>query len=219
MTESSYRRIPVYILADTSSSMEGDSIEALNNGLKALKEELMRNPDAIESGFVSLITFGGENARVVCPLTEIKDFKPPTLVASGLTPFGDAMKKLNEAIDKEVRIRDANYKSDYKSIVFVFTDGNPTDDGWREAVETLRERQDRKVATIITLGCGSAANEEVIKFISNREKDLAIKSEELSPTIISAYFKAISQSMGNVAEHGVLDRGIFEEELEDVKIL
>lgn len=219
MTESSFRRVPVYILADTSGSMTGAPIEAVNNHLKVLKDVLMSNPVSIETAFVSLITFGGENARVVCPLTEIVDFEPPILEASGLTPLGDAMKKLNEAIDKEVRIRDENYKGDYKPLVYVLTDGGPNDDGWREAIEAVKKRINRKVTITITLGCGPEVDEEVIKFISSGKDDIAIKAEEMNSEIISKFFEKMSQSIASVGERGEFEKRIYEEELGDVKIL
>lgn len=219
MTESSFRRVPVYILADTSSSMMGAPIEAVNNHLKVLKDALMSNPLAIETAFISLITFGGENARVVCPLTEIGDFEPPILEASGLTPLGDAMKKLNKAIDKEIQIRDENYKGDYKPLVYILTDGCPTDDGWREAVEEVKKRPNRKVAVIVTLGCGPDVDEEAMKFISNRKSDIAIRAEEMNSEIISKFFEKMSQSIASVGERGEFEKRIYEEELGDIKIL
>ena len=194
MIESSYRRIPVYILVDTSGSMKGAPIEALNNQLKELKDALMSDPFAIESAWFSLITFGGGNARVVCPLTNVVNFEPPILEASGLAPLGDAMKKLNECIDKEVQLRDENYKGDYKPLVYVLISGCPTDDGWREAVEAVKNRINRKVATTVTLGCGSEVDEEVIRFISSGKDDIAIKGEGMIPEI-SSLFKLMSQSI------------------------
>ena len=197
MIESSCRRIPVYILADTSGSMEGAPIEALNNQLKGLKDVLMCDPFAIESVSIGLITFGGENARVVCPLTNLVNFEFPFLEASGLAPLGDAMKKLNECIDKEVQVRDVNYKGDYKPLVYVLISGCPTDDGWREAVEAVKNRINRKVGITVTLGCGPEVDEEVIKFISSGKDDIAIKGEEMTmtPEIIPSIFKVMSQSI------------------------
>ena len=193
MTESSFRRVPIYILVDTSSSMAGALIEATNSGLRLLKYELMNNACAIELAFISIITFGGGGARVVCPLTDIMDFEPPVLTASGVTSLGDAMKKLNEAIDKEVRIRDGNYKSDYMPYVFLLIAGSPNEYRWQEAVEAVKNRQNRKVSSIITLCCSPAVNEEVIKSIPNREQDIIIiKCKKLNPEIILTYFKKLS---------------------------
>ena len=219
MIESSYSRVPVYILADTSGSMEGAPIEALNNQLNGLKDALMSDPFAIESASIGLITFGGKKARVVCPLTEIADFEPPILEASGLTPLGDAMKKLNECIDEEVQLRDENYKGDYKPLVYVLTDGRPNDDGWREAVEAVKNRTNRKVAITVTLGCGLEVDENVLSFISSGENDIAIKGEEMTPDIISSFFKVMSQSIASVSENGEFDKRIYEEELQDLTFI
>ena len=218
MIESSFRRIPVYILADTSGSMEGAPIEALNNQLKGLKDVLMSDPFAIESAWVSLITFGGKYASVVSPLTEIVHFEPPFLEASGLTSLGAAMKKLNECIDKEVQVRDENYRGDYKPLVYVLTDGRPDDDGWREAVETVKNRTNRKVAVTITIGCGPEVDEEVINFISSGENDITIKADEMTPEIILSFFKVISTCDTSI-RFEALDKRIYKEELEDIELL
>jgi uncharacterized protein YegL len=212
VTESNERRVPVYILADTSGSMVGAPIETLNNHLKIFKDILMSDPYAYETAWVSLITFGGDDAKVVCPLTKIKDFEPPFFEASGRTPLGDAMKKLNECIDKEVRLRDKNHVNDYKPLVYVLTDGRPTDDGWHETIEAVKERTNRKVAVTFTLGCGPEVDEDVLKLISSGKNDFAIKVEEMTPEMISTFFQAISQSIGNVAKEGVFDKKEFKEE-------
>lgn len=217
MIESSYRRVPVYILVDTSGSMKGAPIEALNNQLKGIKDALMSDPYAIELAWISLITFGGDDAKIVCPLTDIVHFEPPILEASGLAPLGAAMKKLNECIDKEVRLRDKNYISDYKPFVYVLTYGRPDDDGWREAVEAVKNRTNRKVAVTITIGCGPEVDENVLSFISSGENDLAIKAEEMTPEIILSFFKVgPCPCVGN--DH-VCDNETYEEWLENITFI
>ena len=58
----SFRRLPVYILADCSGSMSGDPIESVKAGISALHSELMNDPSAVESAYLSVITFDS-NAR------------------------------------------------------------------------------------------------------------------------------------------------------------
>ena len=60
------RRLPVYLLVDTSGSMRGEPIEALNVGLKAMEQALRRDPFALESVHLSLITFDVQ-AREIFP--------------------------------------------------------------------------------------------------------------------------------------------------------
>ena len=51
------RRLPVYLLLDTSGSMRGEPIEAVNRGLKVLVSSLRQDPNALETAFLSIITF------------------------------------------------------------------------------------------------------------------------------------------------------------------
>jgi uncharacterized protein YegL len=96
------RRLPVYIVADCSGSMSGDPIESVKSGIRSLYSELMGDPSAVESAYLSVITFDS-SARQIVPLTELAAFNPPDLQAGGTTALGSALKTLMSCIDKEVR--------------------------------------------------------------------------------------------------------------------
>lgn len=64
------RRLPIYLLLDTSGSMMGEPIEAVKQGVKALLSELKSDPQTIETAYLSVITFDS-HARQVVPLTEL----------------------------------------------------------------------------------------------------------------------------------------------------
>ena len=51
------RRLPVYILLDTSGSMHGEPIEAVKNGMQILLSTLRQDPYALETAYLSLIAF------------------------------------------------------------------------------------------------------------------------------------------------------------------
>ena len=63
------RRLPVYLVLDVSGSMMGEPIEAVRNGMQILASTLRTDPYALETAYLSVITFDGE-ARQVAPLTE-----------------------------------------------------------------------------------------------------------------------------------------------------
>ena len=50
------RRLPVYLLIDTSGSMHGEAIEAVRNGLQVLVSALRQDPYALETAYLSVIT-------------------------------------------------------------------------------------------------------------------------------------------------------------------
>ena len=92
------RRLPVYLVLDTSGSMTGEPIEAVKNGVQMLVSALRQDPYALETAYLSVITFDS-TARQAVPLTELSMFQPPKLEASGVTALGDALKLLSDKID------------------------------------------------------------------------------------------------------------------------
>ncbi len=67
------RRLPVYLLLDTSGSMHGEPIEAVKNGVQTLLTTLKQDPYALETAYVSVITFDS-TARQAVPLTDLLSF-------------------------------------------------------------------------------------------------------------------------------------------------
>src|SRR5262245_4891639 len=102
MPESPGRRLPVYLLLDCSGSMSGEPIEAVRQGVRALINDLKGYPMALETAYLSVITFGS-TAQQICPLTELALFKEPRLDSSGATAMGDALGLLEKCLDNEVQ--------------------------------------------------------------------------------------------------------------------
>ena len=51
------RRLPVYLLLDTSGSMYGEPIEAVKNGVQTLISTLRSDPYALEEGLVVMLFY------------------------------------------------------------------------------------------------------------------------------------------------------------------
>lgn len=121
------RRLPVYLLLDCSGSMYGEPIEAVKNGVQVLVSTLRQDPYALETAYLSIITFDS-SAQQVSPLTELAAFQQPNIQASGCTALGEALALLSQKADQEVTKTTAEQKGDWKPLVFIMTDGEPTDD-------------------------------------------------------------------------------------------
>ncbi len=120
------RRLPIYLLLDCSGSMMGEPIAAVQTGLQNLVATLRQDPYALETAYISVITFDSD-ARQTVPLTELSQFNPPQLSATGTTAMGAALTLLAERIEAEVTKTTSDTKGDWKPVVFLMTDGSPTD--------------------------------------------------------------------------------------------
>lgn len=187
------RRLPIYLLLDTSGSMAGAPIQAVDQGVRLLHNELMNDPSAIETVYISVITFDSQ-ARMVMPLTELVQFVPPTLTAAGTTSLGAALRLLNDALNRDIRANTPQQKGDYKPLVFLMTDGDPTD-RWEREADALKQRTQQKIASIIALGCGGSVNVKTLQRITN----VVLKMETITPDQITQYFKWVSQSISTVS--------------------
>ena len=58
------RKLPVYLLLDTSGSMKGEPVEAMRNGVQTLISSLRQDPYALESVQISVITYDREACRL-----------------------------------------------------------------------------------------------------------------------------------------------------------
>ena len=81
------RKLPVYLLLDTSGSMFGEPIEAVKNGVQVLVSTLRSDPYALETAYLSIITFNS-SAQQITPLTDVDNIKPPFYDECGCTDIG-----------------------------------------------------------------------------------------------------------------------------------
>jgi uncharacterized protein YegL len=186
MSEFTGRRLPVYLLLDCSGSMSGAPIEAVRQGLKALLMDLKSDPQAIETAFLSVITFDS-SAQQLVPLTELMSFKEPKLEASGTTALGQGLALLEQCIDREVSKSTATTKGDWKPLVFIMTDGQPTD-SWEAAAASLKSK---KIGNIIACAAGDGADSSLLKQITEQVVEL----NTLTPDALKAFFKWVSSSI------------------------
>ncbi|MEM6489673.1 MAG: VWA domain-containing protein [Pseudomonadota bacterium] len=180
------RRLPVYLLIDTSASMTGEPIEAVKTGLDTLVSALRTDPQALETAWLSLITFDSE-ARELVPLTELIGFQVPPIEARGVTAYGAGLKAVTDAIHRDVQKATAERKGDWKPIIFIMTDGMPTDD-WHMAVESFAAA---KPGLVVACAAGANAALEPLQAVTQN----VVSLDTADRASLSAFFKWVSASI------------------------
>jgi uncharacterized protein YegL len=165
--------------------MAGEPIEAVKNGVQVMISSLRNDPQAVETAYLSIITFDSD-ARQTVPLTDLASFQMPVLIATGTTSLGEALKVLSNCIKAEVTKTTAEVKGDWKPLVFIMTDGQPTDD-WQSG---LNEFKNVRVGTVVACAAGSGADTSVLKQITND-----VVSLDTDPESIKSFLKWVSTSI------------------------
>lgn len=187
------RRLPVYILIDTSGSMKGEPIESVKVGIEAMLSSLRSEPYALESVNISIITYDRE-VKVLMPLTPLEDFQLPTIVVpeSGPTHTGAALELLCKQVDSEVRLSTPERKGDCMPLLFLLTDGKPSD--IQVYTQVIPEVKKRHFATIVACAAGMHAKTDPLKQLTDQVFTL--------DTMDSASFRKFFQWVSNTIEIG-----------------
>lgn len=184
------RRLPVYLLLDTSGSMTGEPIEAVKNGVQMMLHSLRQMPQALETAYISIITFDTD-AKQIIPLTDLASFQMVDIKASGVTSFGGALALLADKVQNEVSKTTLEQKGDWKPMTFIMTDGVPTDD-WQAGFEKLKA-----VYKGFLVGCavGGSADTSILKQITNEVVSLQNADSES----IAQFFKWVTASISTTS--------------------
>lgn len=187
------RRLPVYLVVDSSESMIGPPIEAINRGIESMVAGLKKNPYALETVWLSVITFDSI-ARVLVPMTDIVYFRFPEIQVKPGTSIGLAIQLLMQQIRKDSVKTTANEKGDFRPLVFFLTDGQPTD-SYEVPLKALREMRP-KPANIYGIGCGNEVDFEVLREMA----DVAFHLDEMTPEKFAKFFIWMSASVQSVSQ-------------------
>lgn len=184
-------RCPVILLCDTSGSMQGEPIKALNRGLADFKTDVYKDEIASLRVEVALITFGP--VRIIQDFTTIDNFKSPELKADGTTPMGEAIESALDLLERRKETYKANGIQYYRPWVFLITDGAPTD-SWQNAAYRVRQAEgDRRMLFFAVAIEGADLN--TLKQIAPVERPPVV----LNGLDFSSMFQWLSTSMKRVS--------------------
>ncbi len=169
------RRLPIFFLLDVSESMAGENLRQLQYGLERLVTSLRTDPYALETVYLSIIAFAGK-AKTLTPLVELASFYPPRLPIGSGTGLGIALTHLMTEIDKNVLKTTPERKGDWKPVVYLMTDGKPTDD-IKNALYRWQKYYQQQVS-LVAIGVGQYADLEALGKLTPNVVHLNAQSDE-----------------------------------------
>lgn len=194
------RRLPVYLVLDVSGSMFGVPIAEVQNGVSemvaALRQLPARQQDTIH---IKVIQFS--DTVDTTPLTELRTFNPPSLSANGGTSLGAALRVLDQATTYggDLIKNSIDALGDWKPMVFLLTDGQPTDD-YKSAASTIYRRT-REHSTefaprlnVFAMGCGDQVDAKMLHEVS----DNVLLMRDMSRGHLMELFKWLTATLGRV---------------------
>ena len=184
------RRLPVYFLLDTSGSMYGEPIQALNYALGNMVNTLRADAQALDSLWISITTFDRE-VNEICPLTELAMFQLPEITCpqSGPTLTGKALEYLHTRVKADIRKGTADQKGDWKPLLFLFTDGKPNDIMlYREMIPKIKALN---FGAVVCCAAGNLADDTLLKELTND----VVHLDNADSATLKQFFKWVSETI------------------------
>jgi uncharacterized protein YegL len=182
------RRLPIYFLIDISESMVGEPIQQVEEGLATIIQTLKTDPNAIETVWVSIIVFAGQPKTIV-PFQELINFYPPKFPIGSGTSLSKGLGHLMFELRKNIVKTTAEVKGDWKPIVFLFTDGVPTDDS-ETAISEWKQNWQR-TANMVAISFGEETDTRLLSELT--ENILRFKNTDANA--YKQFFKWITDSI------------------------
>ncbi len=184
------RRLPVYFLLDTSGSMRGEPIQALNNALSGMINTLRSDAQALDSLWISIVTYDRE-VKEIAPLTELVSFQLPEITCpqSGPTNTGAGLEFVIQKVKKDVIKGSSTQKGDWKPLLFVFTDGKPSDmPVYREKIIEIKNLN---FGAVVGCAAGLKADDVILKELT----DNVVHLDSADSSTLKQFFKWVSETI------------------------
>ena len=169
------REMTLFYLVDTSGSMSGAKIAALNTAVREtipiIKEISKSNSDAKIR--VAVLEFSSGCDWMYPEPKQVQEFEWRDLQAGGLTALGEAYNELSQKLSQSHGFM-MEASGSFAPVIILLSDGIPTDDE-KYGLNKLKQNKWFNVATKIAIAIGDEAKKEtLIDFTSNDEAVLTV---------------------------------------------
>jgi uncharacterized protein YegL len=200
--------LPMYFLGDESHSMRGAPIEAVNQGLIDLRDEVAKHPLIGKKVRFGIITFA-DTAETRLELSELsEELILPTLSTRGRgTSYAAAFEALRQTIPADVELLKAGGYQVHRPTVFFLSDGQPTEKEphWRGRLAELRDPGFRERPNVLAFGVGEADASVIADVASSRAHAFMVSEGISTAGAVAEFAASMLNSMVSSAER--LDRG------------
>ena len=125
-------------------------------------------------------------------MTDLETLQIPEIATpdSGPTNMGAALLMLCDKIDTEIIKSTNEQKGDWRPLLFIMTDGNPSDLAqFREAIPKIKSKN---FAAIIACAAGTEAKDSFLKELTNT----VVHLDTADSSTLMSFFKWVSASIG-----------------------
>lgn len=198
LPQNNQNKVACVLVLDGSSSMNINidmkksfsRIDALNLGVIAFKDDLLRDSVAKKSVDIAIIKVSDVKPELILDWVSAEQFSPPKIVASGSTPLASALINAVEMCEKRKRYYLREGLDYYRPWVIIISDGEPTDSDsdWNSAVNIMQSAINSKKIFSIGVAIDKCSTKKIQQVSSN-------KVVELSSHQFSEFFVWLSGSI------------------------
>ncbi len=163
LAENPTPRCACILLLDVSSSMMGQPIAELNEGIRLFYEEIKNDETARYAVEIGIVTFS-TGARVLTSIRSTEGPVPPTLHADGVTNLGEGLELALDILQERKDLYKRMGISYYQPWMVLMTDGQPTDE-WRSAARRAHELAGQRKLSFFGIAIGDSADMDTLKEI------------------------------------------------------
>ncbi|MBD5164199.1 MAG: VWA domain-containing protein [Bacteroidales bacterium] len=198
------RVLNLFFLIDTSSSMSGEKIAAVNDAIRnvipIVDDISSNNPDAEIK--IAAMTFSSTTQWLTAGPIEASHYSWTDQSANGFTAMGAACNELNSKLSHKTGFLN-NSAGSYAPVIIILSDGAPTDD-FRTALTNLEQNQWFRHSTRIAIAIGNDADTSVLAlFTGNSELVIRVGNIDALKTIIKVAVVTSSMISSSSASIGV----------------
>ena len=171
------RQMVLFLLIDTSGSMEGEKIGIVNNTIREVLPELRGIGGADVDLKIAALAFSSGCKWLHPEPISVDTFQWNNMEAEGVTDLGAALRELNTKMAKDMFLKAPS--ASVAPAIFLLSDGQPTDD-YDGGLKVLRKNNWYRYAirVAVAIGGDDADKEALSKFTGNKEAVITVHTPE-----------------------------------------